>query len=42
MNNSTYLQGGFPRRIRALLTINIIFEVQFLAGGLVVKIAACM
>jgi len=26
----------------ALLTINIIFEVQFFVGGLVVKIPACV
>jgi len=39
---ANYTQGEFLRRIGALLTINIIFEVQLFAGGLVVKIAAYM
>jgi len=38
---ANYPQKGFPQRIGALLTINIIFEVQFFVGGLVVKITAC-
>jgi len=37
---SGILQVGFPPRIGALLTINIIFEGQFFVGGLVVKIPA--
>jgi len=35
---ANYPQAGFPRRIGGLLTINIIFEVQFFVGGLVVKV----
>jgi len=35
---ANYPQTGFPRRIGALLTINIIFEVQFFVEGSVVKI----
>jgi len=41
MHNSK-LPSGFSGRIRALLTGNIIFEVQFFVGGLVVKIPACV
>jgi len=37
---ATYPQAGFPRKIGALVTINIIFEGQFFVGDSVVKIPA--